>query len=139
MDEQDAMQEIERRELTSLLWFFWIGLLIASGVESSLVFLMRRAPSVASGAGSGTHAAVTIALAVLLWIAAALAYRKRLGGGGLATALICWMLAKGSVILSFVMYFLAPTWSYTWLLLGGFISLMLVLRPGKFVAARPRS
>jgi hypothetical protein len=124
----------ERRELVSLLWFFWAGILIASLGETALVLLMDSSATGASTGLANYHTLVVALLAGLMWSAIALVYRTRFGGGGFPTAIICWMLAKGTVILGFVMYFLEPGWGYTWVLFGAFLTIMAVLRPTKFVA-----
>lgn len=132
MSVSDSHTETERRELRALLWFFWVGILLATGGESVLVFMLETSASEMAG---NIHAFVVGFLAALMWFAVALVYRRKIGGGGFATAIFCWMLAKGSAILSFVMYFLAPGWTYTSLTLAGFVVIMLILRPSKFTTS----
>lgn len=128
----DNSDEQERRELNALLWFFWAGIIFATIGESVLVFLMKSNARGASGL-QNSNTIVVAALAVGMWGLIAAIYRKKLGGGGMPTALFCWMLAKGSAILGFVMYFLEPGWGYTWMLLVGFLTIMGLLQPPKFL------
>lgn len=127
----DDAKRRERREVTALLWFFWVGILVASAGELTLVVMMDRPAS--GGSGVDTSAIVVSTLAVALWSSAAFAYRTRLGGGGLATALLCWMLTKATMILSFALYFLAPGFHYNWALTAGFALTMIWLRPTRFL------
>ena len=134
MSPAETSEQRERRELKALLWFFWGGILVASLGETALVLLMETSAEGASTGLANVHTLVVVGLAAAMWGLIALIYRNQIGGGGFPTAIFCWMLAKGTVILGFVMYFLEPGWGYTWALFGGFLTLMAVLRPTKFMA-----
>lgn len=133
MSHIESSEQRERRELQALLWFFWGGILVASFGETALVLLMETSADGSSAGLANLHTLVVILLAATMWGLIALLYRKKVGGGGFPTAILCWMLAKGTVILGFVMYFLEPGWAYTWALFGGFLIVMAVLRPTKFL------
>ncbi len=133
MSSPDPADARERRELTQLLWFFWVGIVLAVIGEAVLVFLMKSMAADNAAGWANTSTLVVGGLAVTMWGLSAFIYRKRLGGGGMSTALMCWMLAKGTAILAFVMYFLVPDWGYTAILMSGFLVSMGLLQPPNFL------
>ena len=64
---------------------------------------------------------------------------RRIGGGGMATALISWMLGKSVAITGLVAYQLAGSHVYFWPFLGVFALVMATMNPTRFEAPeRPR-
>jgi hypothetical protein len=136
MSQKETSQQRERRELTALMWFFWAGILMATVGELSLIFLSGEGAH--PGSESLSNATILIsAFVVLLWTGIGVIHKTRFGGGGMPTAIFCWMLAKGSAVLGMVTFFLEPNWIFTGAIMGGFLLLMGLLQPTSFLPEKP--
>lgn len=137
--ERPTSQGRESQELLTLMWFFWAGILMATIGELVLIFLSG------DGAPPGpvmlSNATIFICVVVAgIWVSIWRIFTRRMGGGGMPTAIFCWMLAKGSAVLGLVTFFLEPNRLFTTVILVGFLVIMGTLQPPQFLAhplARP--
>jgi len=123
--------EQDRREQRALLWAFWVGLLVSTGAECLLFAMMEPVGSSPVGVAStvlGTMA--TLMLGAAWW-----AGRSRVGGGGVPTGLIVWLLLKGVSVLGLVAYQLTATHWLFWPFWVTFLAGMLWWWPGRLAAS----
>lgn len=125
-------QELERKQLSLLLWWYWFGIVAATAGELAFVFWSSAGASGPTGGLSNTTLVVGVMVA-FMWLGVAVIYLTRFGGNGVPTAFFCWMLAKGGAILGLVTYFLDPNWQFTFALVGGFLVIMGLLQPPVFL------
>jgi hypothetical protein len=135
----------EPQDSDLLLWIFWISLWMAVGGEIAL-FMLADVGSRSTQVAGSLHRMTTVQTATLIGIAltmttlSAVVFWKRLAGGGMATALISWMLGKSVAITGLVAFQLAGSHVYFWPFLGVFAGVMLVMNPTQFEAPeRPSS
>jgi hypothetical protein len=134
----------EPQDSDLLLWIFWVSLWLAVGGEIALFMLADVGSRSTQVAGSlermGTIQTATLAgIAVTMTTLSALVFWRRIGGGGMATALISWMLGKSVAITGLVAYQLAGSHVYFWPFLGVFALVMATMNPTRFEApGRPR-
>lgn len=124
----------EQSGSTVLFWVLWGGLGFATVGEVVLFTLM----------GAGAHGSeevgqlplsqfVVVGVICLTMVGlAALVKVREVGGGGLATAMISWMLLKSVAISGLVVYQLAHNSAYYWPFLVVFGLGMAVLNPTAF-------
>lgn len=134
--ERPTSQGRETQELLTLMWFFWGGILMATVGELMLIFLSGDGAQ--PGPVTLSNATIFICVVVLgIWVSIWRIYTRRMGGGGMPTAIFCWMLAKGSAVLGLVTFFLEPSRLFTAVILVGFLLIMGVLQPTGFLAEKP--
>lgn len=127
----------ERGQLLKLLWFYWSGIVLATVGELIFLFGSSAGAQGVTGGLSNTTMVVGGFVAVM-WLGVALVFWTRFGGNGVPTALFCWMLAKGSAVLSMVTFFLDPNWQFSFVILGGFLVIMGYLQPPVFLPETPQ-
>lgn len=125
-------QEKERSQLSVLLWFYWVGIVLATVGELSFIFWSGEGAEGATGGLSNTTLVVAFFVFVM-WSGVAVIYKTRFGGNGVPTAFFCWMLAKGSAILGIVTFFLDPNWQFSFAIVFGFLVIMGLLQPPVFL------
>ena len=121
-----------------LMWALWSGLGVAT-LGEILLFVSMDAAETAGRTieGIGIPAGqltVVASLSALMVVLAFLAKAKEVGGGGLPTAMISWMLVKSVGISGLVVYQLANNHVLYWPFLGVFIIGMLIFNPTRFQA-----
>lgn len=132
MADNPRLEQREQRELLALMWFFWAGILMATVGELTLIFMSTEGAH--ASAGGVSYPTIFILVVVgFLWSLVALIHRYQFGGGGMPTAIFCWMLAKGSAVLGIVTFFLEPNWMYTGGIMAGFLVIMGLLQPPNYM------
>ena len=126
----DDVAQQEQRERRILLWFFWLG--IVSVTAGELVFVSLMETGASGESASMLHLAFLVGVVGGLVGAVWATNHWEVGGGGLSTALISWMLAKAIVIMGFAALFLIGTWWPSIAFVTVFATIMVLLRPGKF-------
>lgn len=119
-----------------LLWIFWGGILFAVFGETALFLLADvgslSTSTVETSGPSTTQLASVTTLSALMTLASVFIFVRRIGGGGMTTALLCWMLAKSVAISGLVMFTLAGSHWYFLPYAALFLMLMLAMHPRNF-------
>lgn len=135
----ESEADIEKRETRLVLRVMWTGLFLLTFVEIALALMLSKTDgSVATG--TGARAAVFLAMAAGLLGLVFFIYHKKIGGGQIATALLCWMLSKGVSMLGVAAAFLSDPPALSFGLIGIFFVDLFILRPSLFEvpAVKPR-
>ena len=132
MADNPAHKRREYRELLALMWFFWTGILMATVGELTLIFMSSEG-AYREANGLSYPTIFILVVVAFLWLLVVLIHRHQFGGGGMPTAIFCWMLAKGSAVLGIVTFFLEPNWIYTGGIMAGFLVIMGLLQPPNYL------
>lgn len=123
----------ETDDAALLLWIFWGGILFAVAGETGLFLLSDLGAGTASAGPQTAPMQVipTLGIAAVMAVGSITAFLKELGGGGMTTALICWMLNKSIAITGLVAYQMAGTHLMLVPYAAVFVAMMAWMHPGQ--------
>ena len=112
MSDLAQSQPIQQRDNEIFLWIIWAALGLSSFAEVVLTSVTSPPSHISLSASVDTLTGWSPTLLFLLGLGAVFAsaiiaaFNTSFGGGGIATALVCWFLAKGIAVSGISVYFI---------------------------------